>query len=111
MIDYTIYYKTQLPIDQEWPASCEWEVFISAFNSTERVNRVFEKAPSVEKHWLMIPDYGYNPLSTLREEFLLQILIERLTSFWHTQMMRILMLLIREFASISLDLSSHTCCF
>ena len=59
MIDYTIYYKTQLPIDQDWSASCKWDVFISAFNSTDRVKGVFEKAPSAVKHWLMIPDYGY----------------------------------------------------
>ncbi|MCC7210310.1 MAG: hypothetical protein E3K40_15030 [Candidatus Brocadia sp.] len=59
MTDYTIYYKTQLPIEQDWPVSCEWDVFISAFNSTDRVNHVFKKVPSAEKHWLIIPDYEY----------------------------------------------------
>lgn len=62
MSDYTIYYKTNLPVETEWSDDEEWDLFISAFNSSERVKCVYEKVRALKKHWLIIPDYVYEPL-------------------------------------------------
>ena len=59
MIDYGILYKEQLPLDTAWPGENRWDLFISAFNSSERVAYVFWKADATSKHWLIHPDYEY----------------------------------------------------
>ncbi|TRZ50404.1 hypothetical protein D4S03_06830 [bacterium] len=59
MIDYSIFYRIQLPINQDWPDDSKWDVFISAFNSSDRVKTVFHKATAVNKHWLVFDDYKY----------------------------------------------------
>lgn len=59
MIDYSILYKTALPIKSKWPKHEEWDLFISGFNSSERVQRVFDKAKAKNKHWLIFREYGY----------------------------------------------------
>lgn len=57
MSDFTIFYKRQLPLQQNWTQT--WDIFVSAFNSSERVTRVFEKVNSSRKIWLVSPQYGY----------------------------------------------------
>ena len=42
-IDYNVFYKTELPLNAPW-ASESWDVFVSAYNSSERVRIVFDKA-------------------------------------------------------------------
>ena len=59
MTDYSIFYKTTLPVDTGWPKDASWDLFVSAYNSSERVKHVFDKASAAEKHWLIFPDYGY----------------------------------------------------
>ncbi len=59
MIDYTIFYKTTLPLDKNWPKENSWDLFISAYNSSDRVKKVFAKAKAKKKHWLILPDYEY----------------------------------------------------
>jgi hypothetical protein len=59
MIDYTIFYKTPLDPKSDWPKDHEWDLFISAFNSSKRVHDVFNQARSKEKHWLIFPEYKY----------------------------------------------------
>ncbi len=63
MFDYTIFYKNELSVDEEWPYE-EWDIFISAYNSSDRVNKVFDKVKSPNKYWLILPDYNYS-----REEY------------------------------------------
>ena len=60
MLDYTIFYKTTLPIDTEWTKDNSWDIFISAYNSSDRVQKVFDKAKAKVKHWLILPDYEYD---------------------------------------------------
>ena len=31
MIDYTIFYKRELPVNEPWPKEEAWDVFISAY--------------------------------------------------------------------------------
>jgi hypothetical protein len=40
MIDYTIYFRENLPLDSEWGA--EYDIFISAYNASDRVIDVYK---------------------------------------------------------------------
>ena len=60
MIDYTVLYKDELPVDGDWPPEAKWDIFISAFTAAERVKRVYEKATAGGKHWLVFPEYGFS---------------------------------------------------
>ena len=57
MLDYTFFYRQNLPIDGNWPS---WDVFISAYNHSERVQRVFDQVHAKEKYWIIHPQYGYH---------------------------------------------------
>jgi hypothetical protein len=59
MIDYTIFYKKKYKPDDDWQSENNWDLLISAYNSSERVQKIFEEANAREKHWLMLPDYDY----------------------------------------------------
>jgi hypothetical protein len=56
MNDYSIFYKNELPVEKPWDGM-EWDLFISAYNTSERVQKVFDKANAKAKHWLIQPDY------------------------------------------------------
>jgi|ERR1041385_657687 hypothetical protein len=58
MPDYSICYKQAWGAETTWP-NLDWDIFLSAFNSSDRVQRVFEKAIATEKHWFISPEYGY----------------------------------------------------
>lgn len=60
MIDYTIFYKSELPIKDDWSKSITWDLFISAYNSSDRVNTVYDKVTAKFKHWLVLPDYNFS---------------------------------------------------
>src|SRR4051812_4368487 len=60
--DYTIFYKSMLPITGAWAQDKPWDLFLSAFNSSERVNKCFNMATSHEKHWLLLPEYEYRTM-------------------------------------------------
>jgi len=60
MIDFTIFYKNPLSPDFSWTPRYSWDVFVSAYNSSERVNRVFENVQATSKHWLVCPEYDYS---------------------------------------------------
>jgi hypothetical protein len=59
MPDYSICYKKAWNADSLWP-TIDWDVFLSAFNSSDRVRRVCEKACAKQKHWFISPEYGYS---------------------------------------------------
>ncbi|MDT3381967.1 hypothetical protein RNI52_31870 [Labrys neptuniae] len=56
MIDYTYQYKTVLDLDTL--GDMTWDVFISAFNPSERVLRVFREVSAGRKFWLVHREYG-----------------------------------------------------
>ena len=60
MTDYTIFYKKTLPLDKDWSREEDWDIFISAYNSSDRVRNVFARAQATTKHWLILPDYDYS---------------------------------------------------
>lgn len=60
MIDYTVFYKRELPpIAEAWRDGLRWNLFISAYNSSQRVQAVFNKVNAAAKHWLLFPEYHY----------------------------------------------------
>ncbi len=61
MIDYTIFYKCELPVREQWPAENQWDVLLTAYTDAERVRMLFERVPATEKFWLVFPEYEYAP--------------------------------------------------
>lgn len=58
MIDYSIYYQQELQPD-EIDSIAHHDIFVSAFNSSERVRRVYEQISAERKVWLVHPEYQY----------------------------------------------------
>jgi hypothetical protein len=56
MIDYTIFYKTSYRSVADWAQENQWDFFISGYSSSDRVQSIFNNAPSSEKNWLVFPD-------------------------------------------------------
>lgn len=67
-IDFEIFYKDSLDPSLNWASSYRLDVFISAFNSSERVQAVFEAVSAKRKIWLVCPEYGYDPSDYPRGE-------------------------------------------
>ncbi|MBF0591067.1 MAG: hypothetical protein HQL02_03155 [Nitrospirae bacterium] len=69
MIDYTIFYKSNLQLNEEWSEENRWDLFISAFNSNKRVQTVYDKVKATIKYWLLLQDYNYkdgeHPISNI----------------------------------------------
>lgn len=65
MKDYTYLYKSELPINEDW--SEHWDIFISGFNSTVRVNSVFNKVNAKNKHWLIHNEYNFDSVEIPKE--------------------------------------------
>lgn len=61
MNKFDLFYKCSLPTNEPWPKGNEWELFISAYNSSDRVKSVFDIAKAKNKHWLIFPEYEYAP--------------------------------------------------
>lgn len=60
MIDYTIFYKRQLPVSGTWSAAETWDLFISAYIPSDRATFVFTRANATHKRWLVFPEYGFS---------------------------------------------------
>ena len=56
-MDYSFYYRQELDINQDWE---KYDLFLSVFNSSDRVKQVFDKIDATEKHWLIVPEYNYS---------------------------------------------------
>lgn len=56
MRDYTHLYKEELPVQGPLDIGCD--VFISAFNPTDRVTGIFDRIVASEKHWICHNEYG-----------------------------------------------------
>ncbi len=57
MIDYNLMYREELPLEGDW--SYNVDIFISAFNSSDRVKRAYEEINAVRKYWWILPDYEF----------------------------------------------------
>ncbi|UDM06527.1 hypothetical protein LG409_14240 [Halomonas sp. NyZ770] len=54
---YSMYYREEMYVDGLWPT---YDVFISAYNASERVRKIFEKSNSLKKFWLIFPEYEFS---------------------------------------------------
>lgn len=62
MIDYSIYYRRAINVERIKKETPVFDIFVSAFNSSDRVGRVFSEIQAAKKIWLIHPEYGYTPL-------------------------------------------------
>ncbi len=53
---YYMYYKRELDMSKDWT---KWDLFISAFNLSDRLKTIFDKVESEIKCWLVFPEYGF----------------------------------------------------
>lgn len=60
MVDYTIYYKQELPTTGPWGSDGTWDLLISAYVPSDRTRRVFDEANAAEKRWLVFSEYAYD---------------------------------------------------
>lgn len=62
MVDYSIFFRRPVSVDRISLELPMFDVFISAFNSSDRVGKVFSDIQARQKIWLIHPEYGYSPL-------------------------------------------------
>lgn len=55
-MDYYMYYKDELDLSDNW---AQWDIFISAFNLSDRLDSVFNKVEADIKCWLVFPEYDF----------------------------------------------------
>ena len=58
--EYSLLFKHVLDVGQAQFCSFSCDLFISAFNPSERVSSVWAKVRATEKHWLIHNEYGYS---------------------------------------------------
>ena len=58
MLDIATLLDAKVELSEAAPA---WDLFISAYNDSERVRSVFERVPALERHWWVMPEYRYRP--------------------------------------------------
>ncbi len=58
-IDYTIFYKSSIDPDSDWSKEQSWDVFLSAYNTTERVQRIFREVQAKRKLWIVHSEYAF----------------------------------------------------
>lgn len=56
-IDYSIFYKYKFDKVEDIPS--QYDLFISAYNESDRVNEIFLHITSTDKHWLILPEYCF----------------------------------------------------
>jgi hypothetical protein len=55
-LHYLINRKIALQLPQQTDA---WDIFISAYNDSERVLKVFDQINAIKKYWIVLPEYNY----------------------------------------------------
>jgi hypothetical protein len=60
VVDYTLLYRDEVELQDLAARSTDWDLFLSAYNASERVQRIFETVQSPTKHWVVHPEYRYD---------------------------------------------------
>jgi hypothetical protein len=58
-LDFRNFYKSRYADHTQLLAAASWDVFLSSFNLTERVQRVFEQVNAARKQWLIHSEYRF----------------------------------------------------
>lgn len=61
-MDYSFYFRRAIDVKRLTNELPEFDIFVSAFNSSDRVNAVFHDVRAKRKVWLIHPEYMYAPL-------------------------------------------------
>ncbi|MGK2697564.1 hypothetical protein [Serratia surfactantfaciens] len=67
MIDYSVFYKRSINTERIAEELPEYDIFVSAFNSSERVGKVYNTISAKKKIWLIHPEYQYPPIEYPQE--------------------------------------------
>lgn len=70
-MDYSLFYRRSISVDRVTKEVGRYHTFISAFNSSSRVQKVFTDISAARKFWLVHPEYGYAPIEWPREAALI----------------------------------------
>ena len=62
MLDYSIYYRRPIRVNRISAELEKFDVFVSAFNSSDRIGGVFMDVRADRKVWLIHPEYQYTPI-------------------------------------------------
>ncbi|ONG37686.1 hypothetical protein BKE30_14065 [Alkanindiges hydrocarboniclasticus] len=60
MFDYSIFYTRPIEFTEISDSLPTFDIFISAFNNSERVKTLFDSISSTKKFWLVHPEYHFN---------------------------------------------------
>lgn len=58
-MNYSFYYKTRYAASEDWATPLSCDVYISAFNKSDRVTRVFSDIRATKKIWIVHPEYSF----------------------------------------------------
>lgn len=58
-VDFTNFYKKRYGSPGDFISDNEYDLFVSAYNDSERVKKLFDEVKAKEKHWLVFPEYRY----------------------------------------------------
>lgn len=58
-MDYSIFYKAKYDKASDFASNNEWDIFISAYNDSDRVKGIFNSLNCKEKYWIILPEYNY----------------------------------------------------
>ena len=64
-MNYSIFYRRSIGVDRIEQEVAEFDIFVSAFNSSDRISNVFGKVPAKRKLWLVHPEYQYTQIDTV----------------------------------------------
>lgn len=62
MLDYSIFFRRPIGVDGITRELPPFDIFVSAYNSSDRVRRVFSEIRADRKIWLIHPEYKYEPI-------------------------------------------------
>jgi hypothetical protein len=70
--DFSIFYKNRFSSLADLKIDAGYDLFLSAYNDSQRVKQVFQEIIAQQKHWLIFPQYAYSqtelPLATSTSE-------------------------------------------
>lgn len=61
-MDYALFYRRAIAIDRVEKEVGKYDIFVSAYNSSDRVRTVFSEVRAARKLWLVHPEYQYSPV-------------------------------------------------
>src|SRR4028119_2159422 len=60
-----------------------WDLFLSAYNKSERVNTLFSAVRSARKEWLIHPEYDFDPTELPKDSVVHALSSRDEADFWH----------------------------